>query len=365
MPPKLLQPENNQLAEKLAAAEATIQQQITEMQQQSTRIQHYDIQMTQHNNQMGEMAAKHHELQNLIATLQAQLPQPQEQQVQPQAGSSTAPDHPTHQQSYRTSITLEKYQLDKSANQWWISFMAFIQLMNIDATRAIGEFPFRAGEAVQSWWAQLEDIHKSTLDRVKNAFLDRFGPSSNSNMRLINISQHQYETVNQYFARIERELLDSRLEKTLIVEMVTKGLRKDVRIIVMPQNLTNLEQVRKAALLAENTLNLAKEDSPTCLIQSLSQSVSAQMDELNSNIIAATTAMKKTSIEEQRHHLPQQEQEPRPQQPIHQQHNNYSQYNHQRRQSPAHFQPSRNDQPAAARNYCQVCRGKSCHHNCT
>ncbi|KAH3809068.1 hypothetical protein DPMN_137431 [Dreissena polymorpha] len=96
----------------------------------------------------------------------------------------------------------------------------------------------------------------ASLDELKDAFCERFNGSDGLpvSMALFSLQQREAESVADYFTRVTELTTGQQLTEDILSSLVMKGLRRQLRDMVMPQNLHTLEQVRKAAILAERTI---------------------------------------------------------------------------------------------------------------
>lgn len=65
-------------------------------------------------------------------------------------------------------IKLSQYHQAEPASQWWSLFMAMVVYFNMSA------FPFYLRNIPKQWYFQLNDLIKSSLESLKNSFLERF-----------------------------------------------------------------------------------------------------------------------------------------------------------------------------------------------
>lgn len=73
-------------------------------------------------------------------------------------------------------IKLSQYHQAESASQWWSLFMAMVVYFNMSESAALSAFPFylRNTSIPKQWYFQLNDLIKSSLESLKNSFLERF-----------------------------------------------------------------------------------------------------------------------------------------------------------------------------------------------
>lgn len=79
-------------------------------------------------------------------------------------------------------IKLSQYHQAESASQWWSLFMAMVVYFNMSESAALSAFPFylRNTSIPKQWYFQLNDLIKSSLESLKNSFLERFQKQKNT-----------------------------------------------------------------------------------------------------------------------------------------------------------------------------------------
>lgn len=71
-------------------------------------------------------------------------------------------------------IKLSQYHQAEPASQWWSLFMAMVVYFNMSESAALSAFPFYLRNIPKQWFFQLNDLIKSSLESLKNSFLERF-----------------------------------------------------------------------------------------------------------------------------------------------------------------------------------------------
>lgn len=75
---------------------------------------------------------------------------------------------------------LSQYHQAKPASQWWSLFMAMVVYFNMSESAALSAFPFYLRNIPKQWYFQLNDLIKSSLESLKNSFLERFQKQKNT-----------------------------------------------------------------------------------------------------------------------------------------------------------------------------------------
>lgn len=175
------------------------------------------------------------------------------------------PDNPPHQEEAMIpripAPQLPKFDGKGSATEWWMSFMAFISFTNIPVVRAIQMLHFYFTGISLQWFTFLDPRKKTSLEIFKQAFFDRFKPSSPINKDLLRIQQQPGEGVEEYLYRVRKLATDSTMDESAVTELAKDGLHQRLRELVVPQRPTTLDQLREQAILAEDAVDLKRPTS--------------------------------------------------------------------------------------------------------
>lgn len=156
---------------------------------------------------------------------------------------------------------LPKFDGRGSATEWWMSFMAFISFTNIPVVRAIQMLHFYFTGISLQWFTFLDPVKKTSLEMFKQAFFDRFKPSSPINKDLLRIQQQPGEGVEEYLYRVRKLATDSTMDELAVTELAKDGLHQRLRELVVPQRPSTLDQLREQAILAEDAVDLKRSTS--------------------------------------------------------------------------------------------------------
>ncbi|XP_078321230.1 uncharacterized protein LOC111115713 isoform X1 [Crassostrea virginica] len=191
-------------------------------------------------------------------------PAPQQQQQQPALQqqsqpsetmaaipSTPAPPMTVVTRSHTPHVTLTKFDGRTSAIQWWLKFMAFIQLQAMSSQQAILSLPFYLTGAAEAWFATLSNEAKASVESIRQAFHDRFRPTSAHNFQLMDVRQGSEETVDDFIFRVSSLTTDHPIDEGWLVTAVVKGLRPRLNAVVIQADPKTLEGVRQEASKAE------------------------------------------------------------------------------------------------------------------
>ncbi|XP_076079747.1 uncharacterized protein LOC143049869 [Mytilus galloprovincialis] len=191
------------------------------------------------------------QVQNLERQLQLQKQLNQLQPVQPQASQPE-----TRGSKHMGNVSLQKFEGgDQNPIKFWSLFIQYCTLYRFTESEIVGMFPLHVSNTVQDWFYSLEEGVRRNLQRLKEAFLERF-QRRNLEYSLQHIKQHQSESVNDYINRILAQTSDSNVPEAILVSMLVGGLRPDLAAIVMPQVPKTHQQFLAAASIAEKTVQM-------------------------------------------------------------------------------------------------------------
>ena len=148
-------------------------------------------------------------------------------------------------------VKMRPYNGKSSALQWWLRFMTFIQLNQMSPHGALLRLPFYLQDAAQVWYETLEAKWKVSLEVVKIAFLDRFKPTSNVNVELMDAKQGPTEEADDFINRVTALIVDRPAEPEIILHAVSRGLRPSLLKRIIQEDCTSLENLRRVATREE------------------------------------------------------------------------------------------------------------------
>lgn len=144
------------------------------------------------------------------------------------------------------------------ADEWLEMFENFCKINKLSEDRQQATFAMYLKDTAKTWYRHLPCEIKDNFARVIAAFRERFNGSDGlqPDMVILTLQQHANESVSEYISRVMNQTLRLGLSQSVVASLAVKGLRTELRNIVMPQQgLVTLEAVRRAATLAERTVN--------------------------------------------------------------------------------------------------------------
>ena len=244
---------------------------------------------------------------------QEEQPAPQQQQQQPALQQQSQPSETMAAipstpaapmtvvtRSHMPHVTLTKFDGRTSAIQWWLKFMAFIQLQAMSSQQAILSLPFYLTGAAEAWFATLSSEAKASLESIRQAFHDRFRPTSAHNFQLMDVRQGAKETVDDFIFRVSSLTTDHPVDEAWLVTAVVKGLRPRLKAVVIQADPKTLEGVRQeaskaelAAQLTAETEDHAQNQTNIAMLNALSE-LTNNMQALQASVNAVQTESRET-----------------------------------------------------------------------
>jgi hypothetical protein len=142
------------------------------------------------------------------------------------------------------------------ADEWLVWFNNFADVHGHNADKRCKMLPFYLRDHAVAWFSSLQADTKGNYESLTAALKDRFNGSDglDTNMALLSLQQQHGESCAHYFTRILKVTNGQSYSEDLLCSVAIKGLSGQVKAIVMPQNVKTLEELRKAATLAERTI---------------------------------------------------------------------------------------------------------------
>lgn len=170
------------------------------------------------------------------------------------------------------------------AEKWFQQYESYTALNNIKGQNKSLLIQFYMKDHAAAFYDSLSEEVRSDYQELRNAFTNRFNGKDglDSDLEILSLQQQPTESISSFFTRFLKVTNDRGYPEGLLVSILLKGLSPQIKQIVMPQNHTDVENIRKAAVLAEKTLasttctNVAVTfmDKVSEQIQSLAQQIS-------------------------------------------------------------------------------------------
>lgn len=186
------------------------------------------------------------------------------EQLQEQLRHQTRRPTESNHQTVSSKVKLEKYDGKTSIIQWWFNFLTFINLQKLSDKMAIDTLSFYLKGAAESWFYSFDDAMKRSLTIIKEAIHQRFQPSSQNNLEMMDVKQKYSETVEDFIHRETLMTTDKRVDQDWLLTVIN-GLKPYIGADVIKVNTKSLEELRNVAIRAE-VAERRQTNSPTVLI---------------------------------------------------------------------------------------------------
>lgn len=186
------------------------------------------------------------------------------EQLQEQLRHQTRRPTESNHQTVSSKVKLEKYDGKTSIIQWWFNFLTFINLQKLSDKMAIDTLSFYLKGAAESWFYSFDDAMKRSLTTIKEAIHQRFQPSSQNNLEMMDVKQKSSETVEDFIHRETLMPTDKRVDQDWLLTVIN-CLKPYIGADVIKVNTKSLEELRNVAIRAE-VAERRQTNSPTVLI---------------------------------------------------------------------------------------------------
>lgn len=186
------------------------------------------------------------------------------EQLQEQLRHQTRRPTESNHQTVSSKVKLEKYDGKTSIIQWWFNFLTFIYLQKLSDKMAIDTLSFYLTGAAESWLYSFDDAIKRSLTTIKEAIHQRFQPSSQNNLEMMDVKQKSSETVEDFIHRETLMTTDKRVDQDWLLTVIN-CLKPYIGADVIKVNTKSLEELRNVAIRAE-VAERRQTNSPTVLI---------------------------------------------------------------------------------------------------
>lgn len=122
----------------------------------------------------------------------------QEVSVHPVSVPQLPHSNPIPQTADKLNVRFEKFDGKTSAVQWWVKFMALVNLQGLTEQRALLYLPFFLIGEAKTWFNTLDATVKASLTAIHTAFIYRFKPVSHHAFDLLNFTQGDTESVEEF-----------------------------------------------------------------------------------------------------------------------------------------------------------------------
>lgn len=148
-------------------------------------------------------------------------------------------------------------RVDEDGQSWLATFELWLRFRSINGERKAAALALHLKDSAAAWYQSLADNRRDTYDNLRAAFVERYGtarlqPWQRAGLAWT-IEQQPTQTVDDYMVAVLNAGRDAGLTDQQLVNAVIKGLRPSIRQYVIRQQPTDIDELRAAATLAEQT----------------------------------------------------------------------------------------------------------------
>ena len=155
-----------------------------------------------------------------------------------------------------SGIKLEKFMgRHQDPQAWWDNFCQWAEFYNYNEAKQLASFIFHMDESVTFWYRQLGANQKDTLVHLHETFIDRYKHDGAVDQNLLNVSQGQTETTEDYIDRIIKLFSNKDIPTLLQVAIAQNGLRSNIKYVVGPHDPKTLDELSRVSVLAERSVD--------------------------------------------------------------------------------------------------------------
>ena len=157
-------------------------------------------------------------------------------------------------------ITPEPFTGDftKDPLRWLNRYDQFCTLKNIPIAKQPASFQLLLRDNALNWFEALPEDEKETMESIRNAFKERYGPSKHSAWaRMTSVmtrAQSRDEKVADYIDAMRNQCSLAGVKGENEIQAILHGLRPNIRSSVMQSNPQDIPTLREKALLAETAM---------------------------------------------------------------------------------------------------------------
>ena len=179
-------------------------------------------------------------------------------------------------------------RVDENGQSWLATFELWLRFRSINGERKAAALALHLKDSAAAWYQSLADNRRDTYDNLRAAFIERYGaarlqPWQRAGLAWT-IEQQPTQTVDDYMVAVMNAGKDAGLTDQQLVNAVIKGLRPSIRQYVIRQQPTNIDDLRAAATLAEQT------ELPSATTPSSTDTIAATVARLEDQLKQLTVA---------------------------------------------------------------------------
>lgn len=177
---------------------------------------------------------------------------------------------------------------EEDGQSWLATFELWLQFRSINGERKAAALALHLKDSAAAWYQSLADNRRDTFARLRAAFIERYGAARLAPWQRAglawSIEQQPQQSVDDYMVAVTNAAKDAGLNDQQTIHAVIKGLRPSIRQYVIRQQPANIDNLRAAATLAEQT------ELPTTTAPSSNDAIAATVARLEDQLRQLTVA---------------------------------------------------------------------------
>ncbi|XP_060560070.1 uncharacterized protein LOC132720099 [Ruditapes philippinarum] len=194
-------------------------------------------------------------------------------------------DPPVNNLNLEMAHRLEMPKFDgcpgRKAVDWFTQYNRYCDLLNLDEERKAKMIQFFLSDHALAFYNSLDEETKDDYPTLCDGLISRFD-GSDGTVELLDLQQKHGEPSSSFFTRVLSATNQRGCPEQLLISIVLRGLKPELRQIVMPQNLQTVEELRKATHLAERTLGFSNTSNVAAFTDILTAQIQGLADKIAS-----------------------------------------------------------------------------------
>ncbi|XP_063412759.1 uncharacterized protein LOC134695439 isoform X1 [Mytilus trossulus] len=199
-------------------------------------------------------------------------------------------------QRYNVNIELFTGKGNVTALEWWTMFVTFVTLQRMPEADALLVFPFHLAGVAKAWFNTLDTQTKSTFNNLKAAFLQRFKPTLNAGVKITELRQYAYETVDEYIDRALSLNSNNCVSEEFLISVTEKGFKKGMGHIILPNRSKTMHALREIANVAEMTIAVSGQPQMEDITSTINQAVCSAVKSVEANMLDSIMTRMDTTL---------------------------------------------------------------------
>jgi hypothetical protein len=150
-------------------------------------------------------------------------------------------------------VSLTKFDGQQNADLWWSLWSRMKAAMKWDEPTSTNWFPLYLEKSAGMWYGSLPEATKTDAALLEHAFKARFAKKY-LDISILSTSQTASESVSSYVDKMRVAMEGHDIPEQVLLMLVIKGLRPEVKAMVMPQDPQSFEDLLKKARMAEQVI---------------------------------------------------------------------------------------------------------------